>query len=79
MKIVIPGGSGQVGTILARAFHQDGHEVVVLSRSPGAAPWRTALWDARTPGDWVPRIRFHPNSIDGSAAAPRPEHPARFG
>ena len=26
MKIIIPGGSGQVGTILARAFHADGHE-----------------------------------------------------
>ena len=38
MKIVIPGGSGQVGTILARAFHSEGHEVVVLSRSPRAAP-----------------------------------------
>ena len=46
MKIVIPGGSGQVGTMLARAFHRDGHEVVVLSRTPGAAPWRTAAWDA---------------------------------
>ena len=56
MKIVIPGGSGQVGTILARAFHQDGHEVVVLSRSPGAAPWRTVPWDARTLGDWVREV-----------------------
>ena len=27
MKIVIPGGSGQVGTILARAFHAEGQEV----------------------------------------------------
>ena len=32
MKVVIPGGSGQVGTVLARAFHGDGHDVVVLSR-----------------------------------------------
>lgn len=47
MKIVIPGGSGQVGTILARAFHRDGHEVVVLSRSPGAAPWRFSIDAAR--------------------------------
>ena len=53
MKVVIPGGSGQVGTILARAFHADGHEVLVLSRNPGPAPWRTATWDARTVGDWV--------------------------
>jgi NAD dependent epimerase/dehydratase family enzyme len=40
MKIVIPGGSGQVGTLLARAFVSDGHEVVVLSRSAGESPWR---------------------------------------
>ena len=32
MKIAIPGGTGQVGTILARAFHNDGHEVVVFGR-----------------------------------------------
>ena len=52
MKIILPGGSGQVGTILARHFHQQGHDVVVLSRSPAAAPWRTARWDARTLGPW---------------------------
>ena len=40
MKIVIPGGTGQIGTLLARAFVADGHEVVVLSRSPGKASWR---------------------------------------
>ena len=34
MKVVIPGGSGQVGTILARCFHANGHDVVVLSRRP---------------------------------------------
>ena len=33
MKIVIPGGSGQVGTVLAWAFHAAGHEVIVLSRA----------------------------------------------
>ena len=33
MKVVIAGGSGQVGTILARAFHGSGEEVVVLSRA----------------------------------------------
>jgi uncharacterized protein YbjT (DUF2867 family) len=45
MKILLPGGAGHVGTILARAFHGDGHEVVVLSRSPAPAPWRTVAWD----------------------------------
>ena len=52
MKIIIPGGSGQVGTILARTFHGEGHEVVVLSRSPRVAPWKTLAWDAATRGDW---------------------------
>jgi uncharacterized protein (TIGR01777 family) len=52
MRIVIPGGSGQVGTVLARAFHRDGHEVVVLSRRPISAPWRMAPWDGVHRGDW---------------------------
>lgn len=53
MKIIIPGGSGQVGTLLARAFHKDGHNVTVLSRSPQkGAPWRTVIWDGRAAGDW---------------------------
>ena len=53
MKIIIPGGSGQVGTLLARAFHAGGHEVTVLSRTPGAAPWRVVEWDAESIGDWA--------------------------
>ncbi len=56
MKIVLPGGSGQVGTLLARAFKQDGHEVVVLSRKAYRAPWRVALWDAKSVGDWAEEI-----------------------
>jgi uncharacterized protein (TIGR01777 family) len=52
MKIVIPGGSGQVGTLLARAFHADGHDVVVLSRHPDQRPWRVVLWDAVALGHW---------------------------
>lgn len=56
MKIVIPGGSGQVGTLLARAFQADGHDVVVLSRDPGPAPWRTARWDGRTVGAWAAEL-----------------------
>jgi uncharacterized protein (TIGR01777 family) len=54
MKIVIPGGSGQVGTILARAFHQRGDDVVVLSRTQNSAtPWRTAKWDGESIGEWT--------------------------
>jgi uncharacterized protein (TIGR01777 family) len=53
MKFVIPGGSGQVGTILGRAFQQAGHEVVELSRQPKIMrPWRVMHWDAQTLGPW---------------------------
>ena len=53
MKIVIPGGSGQVGRILARHFHAQGHAVTVFSRSPRPAPWRMVAWDGLTPGGWI--------------------------
>lgn len=57
MKIVIPGGSGQVGTILARHFHAARHNVVVLSRQCGVKrPWRVVRWDGRTMGDWAAEI-----------------------
>ena len=56
MKIVIPGGSGQVGTILARAFHAEGEEVVVLSRRPSSTPWRTVEWDGETAGAWAAEL-----------------------
>jgi uncharacterized protein len=54
MKIVIPGGSGQVGMVLARAFHERGDEVVVLSRTEDTArTWRVVKWDGETLGQWV--------------------------
>jgi uncharacterized protein len=53
MKIVIPGGSGQVGRVLARHFHKQGHAVTVLSRTPRAEPWRVTAWDGLTPGPWI--------------------------
>ena len=56
MRIVIPGGSGQVGTLLAREFHRRGDEVIVLSRERASAPWRTAAWDGRTLGPWASHL-----------------------
>ena len=53
MHIVIPGGSGHVGTVLARHFHSAGHEVTVLSRTVRNSPWRTAVWDGKEMGPWV--------------------------
>ena len=56
MKIVIPGGTGQVGTVLARAFTRDGHEVVVLGRHKAPAPWRVVAWDARHLAAWADEL-----------------------
>jgi uncharacterized protein (TIGR01777 family) len=53
MKIVMPGGTGQLGSVLARAFQEGGHEVVIFSRRPERAPWRVVAWDAQTVGDWA--------------------------
>jgi uncharacterized protein (TIGR01777 family) len=58
MKIVIPGGSGHLGTALTHSLRAAGHRVVILSRnveSPGY------LWDGRTLGDWV-------EALDGAGA-----------
>src|SRR5262249_20612997 len=56
MKVVIPGGSGQVGTLLARAFQGQGHHVTILSRVTRNAPWRVVRWDAATLGPGAKEI-----------------------
>lgn len=48
MKIVIPGGSGQVGRLLAQAWG-DAHEVHVLSRSAQGLHH----WDGESLGPWA--------------------------
>ena len=55
-RIVIPGGSGQVGGILARHFDGQGHEVVVVARHPEQAAWRSVIWNGRDLGDWAREI-----------------------
>jgi uncharacterized protein len=40
--------SGQVGTLLARAFDADGQEVIVVSRCPREALWRVVRWDGES-------------------------------
>ncbi|MFL6061603.1 MAG: epimerase [Marmoricola sp.] len=58
MRIVIPGGSGQVGGLLRRWFAGDGHDVVVLSRRPEILEpgIRHRVWDARSEGDWIEEL-----------------------
>jgi hypothetical protein len=57
--IVIPGGSGQIGQMLASYFMERGHRVTILTRSPYAAPWRTVHWDGEHLGPWT-------ETLDGS-------------
>ena len=53
LRIVLPGGSGQVGQALARYFQQQGHHVTVITRGPYAAPWQTVHWDGGQTGPWT--------------------------
>ena len=56
LRIVLPGGSGQIGNMLARHFHSQGHQVVVLARNPEPAPWEVIPWDGVTLGDWTAKL-----------------------
>ena len=58
MKIILAGGSGQVGAILSRALVKDDHEIVVLSRSPRGRSdsVRTVMWDAKALGPWADEL-----------------------
>lgn len=58
---VIAGGTGQIGTMLARHYHERGDTVVVLGRRAPkqTLPWAFAQWDAKTLGDWA-------SSVDGA-------------
>jgi hypothetical protein len=53
LRIVLPGGSGQVGQTLARYFQEAGHHVTVLTRGPYTAPWQTVHWDGVSEGEWT--------------------------
>ena len=57
MKVVIPGGTGQVGTALGRVLRSGGHEVVVLTRR--AAGQGQVSWDGERLGPWA-------REVDGS-------------
>jgi uncharacterized protein len=53
LRIVLAGGSGQIGQALARHFQQQGHNVTVLTRGPYTAPWQTVHWDGESEGPWT--------------------------
>ncbi|MFG0326586.1 MAG: TIGR01777 family oxidoreductase [Phycisphaerales bacterium JB037] len=62
-RVVIAGGSGCLGTSLARHLTGLGARVSVLSRSspPAGSPWEFRQWDGHTVGDWA-------DALDGASA-----------
>jgi len=59
MKIVIPGGTGQVGGILARSLYDDRDvDVVILTRRPRRRSDRARerRWDGKSLGAWTEEI-----------------------
>jgi uncharacterized protein (TIGR01777 family) len=57
MRIMITGGSGLIGSAVAREMGGVGHEVVVLTRDPARVKslppnTRAVRWDGRTAGEW---------------------------
>jgi uncharacterized protein (TIGR01777 family) len=56
LRIVIPGGSGLIGELLARFFQERGHDVTVLTRGPYTAQWRTVHWDGEHTGPWIEHL-----------------------
>ncbi len=58
MKILIPGGTGQLGHILRRQFELNGDEVHLLSRHPDPNDENAIAWDAESLGPWVDEIEW---------------------
>src|SRR5258707_57901 len=52
VRVVIPGGAGHLGRIVAGHLHARGNAVTVLSRSGAVAPWQIVSWNGADPDDW---------------------------
>jgi uncharacterized protein (TIGR01777 family) len=57
-RVILPGGSGFLGRILAPYLVHAGYEVVILTRSPGVgiSGVRTVGWDGETLGAWAAEL-----------------------
>lgn len=83
MRYIITGGSGVIGTALARSLAADGHEIIILSRDPSRHQLpdgaRGVKWDARTADGWgrladgaFAIINLAGETIGGNSAIPLP-------
>jgi uncharacterized protein (TIGR01777 family) len=55
MKIILVGGTGQLGRLLEKSFLQKNHHVCVISRSSSDKP-NHFQWDSKTMGEWAKEI-----------------------
>lgn len=57
-KIVLAGGSGHLGKVLANYYKDKATEIVIFSRKAKAPQQniRTVKWDAQTKGDWAKEL-----------------------
>src|SRR5260370_635403 len=53
LRVVIPGGAGHLGRIVAGHLHAEGNAITVLARTTAVAPWRVAWWSGANLGDWT--------------------------
>jgi NAD dependent epimerase/dehydratase family enzyme len=53
LRVVIPGGAGHLGRMVAGHLHAKRNAVTVLSRSGAVAPWRVVSWDGADADDWT--------------------------
>jgi uncharacterized protein (TIGR01777 family) len=54
-KIVLAGGNGYLGTVLANYYREKAQQVVILSRhvKNGDGNVKTVVWDGKTEGEWI--------------------------
>ncbi|MFI5161716.1 MAG: TIGR01777 family oxidoreductase [Sphingobacteriales bacterium] len=57
-KIILAGGNGYLGSVLANHYKVLAKEVIILARHPKAADGniRTVVWDGETEGNWVKEL-----------------------
>jgi uncharacterized protein (TIGR01777 family) len=53
LQVVIPGGAGHLGRLVAGHFDAAGSAVTVLSRSGAVAPWHVVSWNGIDSDDWT--------------------------
>jgi uncharacterized protein len=59
LRVVLAGGTGLIGQLLARHFHEQGHRVTAIARHQVPSEWPIVIWNGYDLGDWA-------NVLEGS-------------